>query len=438
MVWLIEKKRDGQSLTAAEIDFIVRGFTDGSIPDYQMSALAMAICFRGMSPDELNALTRAMMNSGRVVSPASLPRPTGDKHSTGGVGDKVSLILAPLVAACGVTVPMISGRGLGLTGGTLDKLESIPGYRTDLSQDAFVSVLRACGCSLIGQTSELAPADRKLYALRDVTGTVPSIPLIASSILSKKLAEGAETLVLDVKWGCGAFMKTRDSADELARTLVGIARSAGRRVADLVTDMNQPLGRTAGNALEVREAIAALKGHGPADLMDVTYALGVEMLGLTGRAPTPEAARANLERAIDDGTAFNRFREMVRLHGGDVSVIDNPVRLPVSAYRRASVAPRTGYLATARADAIARACVVLGAGRERTSDTVDPSAGASDIRKVGEHVTAGDPLLVLHGASEDAIRAAMRQLDGAFTIQAAPVKTPPLIATRITDEGDAR
>jgi pyrimidine-nucleoside phosphorylase len=438
MAWLIEKKRDGHPLSQAEIEFVVRGFTDGTIPDYQMAALAMAVCFRGMSRDELTAFTLAMMESGRVLDLSSLPHPTADKHSTGGVGDKISLVLAPLVASCGVAVPMISGRGLGLTGGTLDKLEAIPGYRTHLSSDEFLSVLRQCGCSLIGQTSELAPADRKLYALRDVTGTVPSIPLIASSILSKKLAEGAGTLVMDVKWGCGAFMGTLDAARELARTLVGIAAAAGRRAAALVTDMNQPLGRTAGNALEVRESIEALRGKGPDDVMALTHALAAEMLVLAGAAPDAQSATDRLQRAIADGSALSRFREMVRLHGGDVSAIDDPDRLPTSACIRPYPAKQVGYIAGARADAIARACVVLGAGRERTTDRVDPAAGVSGIRKIGEPIRAGEPLLFLHGASDSRIAQAASFLEKAFSFTDTPHAIPPLIADRIAEEDVSR
>jgi pyrimidine-nucleoside phosphorylase/thymidine phosphorylase len=432
--WIIERKRDGHALTSGEIEFFVHGFTDGSIPDYQMSSLAMAIYFRGMSGPELDALTDAMMRSGTLIDLSSLAAPTADKHSTGGVGDKVSLVLAPLVAACGVAVPMISGRGLGITGGTLDKLESIPGYRTGLSLEEFKSVLQQCGCSMIGQTAEIVPADRKLYALRDVTATVPSIPLIAASIMSKKLAEGAATLVLDVKWGRGAFMKSLADARTLAGTMLEIGRRAGRRMTALITDMNQPLGRTAGNALEVRESLDALRGRGPADLMSVTLELSAEMLCLSGRAADRGSALAQLRAALTDGRAFASFKEMVRLHGGDTGVLDNPDRLPAAPIHRVHPSPQDGFIAQADADLVGRACVALGAGRRKASDPVDHGAGVSGIRKIGERVSKGEPLLTLHGASESAIREASDLLDGAFLIESAPTQEPVLIVEKLTPE----
>ena len=309
--WIIEKKRDGQQLSEEEIRFFIEDYTSGAIPDYQASALAMAVYFQGMTFEEVTWLTDAMMQSGTTIDIASFSAPSVDKHSTGGIGDKVSLILAPLVACCGASVPMLSGRGLGITGGTLDKLESIPGYRTDLSIDDFKKIVNECGCSIMGQTGELAPADKKLYALRDVTGTVPSIPLISASIMSKKLAEGAGALVLDVKCGSGAFMKTNEDARKLANTLVEIGHRMERGMTAVITDMSQPLGRSAGNAVEVIETIDALRGNGPADLMTVTLELASHMLILTGRADDMTAAKTMLTDAIDSGAAFEKFKEMV-------------------------------------------------------------------------------------------------------------------------------
>lgn len=429
--WIIERKRDGQNLSPAEIEFFVNGFTDGSIPDYQMSALAMAIFFRGLAVQEIDALTNAMMKSGTVIDLSGLGIPTADKHSTGGVGDKVSLILAPLVASCGVAVPMISGRGLGITGGTLDKLESIPNYRTGLSLEEFRSVLDQCGCSMIGQTAEIVPADRKLYALRDVTATVPSIPLIAASIMSKKLAEGASSLVLDVKWGRGAFMKSIEDARLLARTMLDIGRRMGRRMAAFITDMNQPLGRTAGNALEVRECVEAMRGRGPGDLMAVTLELSSEMLCLSGEADDHDGAMAQLEAALQDGRAFARFKTMVALHGGNVDVLDDPDRLPSARIRRPYPSPGNGFVAEVDADLIGRACIALGAGRRKASDSVDHAAGVSDIRKIGERVVQGESLLVLHGNSDAVVHEASELLRKAFKITQDPPPIPTLVVERI-------
>jgi pyrimidine-nucleoside phosphorylase len=432
--WIIEKKRDGQALAPAEIGFFIRGFTDGSIPDYQMSALAMAIYFRGMSGAELDALTDAMMRSGATVDLSGIAMPTADKHSTGGVGDKVSLVLAPLVAACGVAVPMISGRGLGITGGTLDKLESIPGYRTGLSLGEFRAVLEQCGCSMIGQTPEIVPADRKLYALRDVTATVPSIPLIAASIMSKKLAEGASSLVLDVKWGRGAFMKSVDEARVLARTMLTIGHRMGRRTAALITNMNQPLGRTAGNALEVIESIEALRGGGPDDLVELTLELGAEMLLLSGRVPDLDAGLAELRGALAGGRAFAVFRRMVELHGGDAAALDDPSRLPAAPVRVPFPADRDGFVTKADADLIGRACIALGAGRRKAADSVDHGAGVSGIRKIGEQVRKGDSLLVLHGGTEACVKEAIDLLGDAFALAPSPPRYAPLIAERLQPE----
>ena len=433
--WIIEKKRDGAGLTEEEIRSFVAGYDAGKIPDYQMAALAMAIYFKGMTFEEIATLTDAMMRSGRVLDLSALPVPTADKHSTGGIGDKVSLVLAPLVACCNVAVPMISGRGLGITGGTLDKLESIPGYRTDLSVDEFMGVLDACGCSIIGQTPELAPVDRKLYALRDVTGTVPSIPLITASIMSKKLAEGARTLVLDVKWGSGAFMQTLAQARELASTMVGVGSRMGRSMSALLTDMNQPLGTTAGNAVEVAESVAALRGCGSSDLTGITVELGAHMVTLAGKAVSLEAARDALRGHIDSGAAFERFRDMVRLHGGTVDAIDDTGRLPRAAHREAVTAPRPGYVAEVNAMGIGRACLVLGAGRKQVTDAVDPAAGITDLAKIGDTVTEGQPLATLHANDGRLLADALELARAAFRVEDAAPEPVPLITDVVEGTG---
>ena len=401
--WLIEQKRDGGELAPDDIRDLIAAYARGDLPDYQMAAFAMAVFFRGMSSAELAAMTDAMMRSGDVLDFSDLPRPTVDKHSTGGIGDKISLPLAPLVAACGAAVPMISGRGLGITGGTLDKLDSIPGYRTALPVDEFRAVLRAVGCSIIGQTDRLAPADKKLYALRDVTGTVPSIPLISASILSKKLAEGAQSLVLDVKHGEGAFMKTRDQAAELARTMVGIGKASGRRMTAFLTAMDDPLGRTAGNALEIRETVETLRGEGPEDVVRLTLALGAEMLVLTGLAPDTAAAESELRRALDSGAGLETFARMVAAHGGDARVAEAPEKTLPQAPAVVEVrAPRAGYVARVSADAIGRVVLLLGGGRRATTDRINYAVGVDALVKRGAHVDAGDTLLRLHAASRAA------------------------------------
>ncbi|MGI6496286.1 MAG: thymidine phosphorylase [Kiritimatiellia bacterium] len=405
--WLIEQKRDGFALSPEDIRAFVEGFTAGDIPDYQVSALAMAILWRGMDETETAALTDAMIHSGDTLSFDDLPRPTADKHSTGGIGDKISLPLAPLVAAAGVAVPMISGRGLGITGGTLDKLESIPGFDARLSVDAFQRIVADVGCAIIGQTDRLAPADRKLYALRDVTGTVPSIPLITASILSKKIAGGAGTLVFDVKCGSGAFMKDLESARALARSLLSSTVRLGRRAAALVTDMSQPLGRTVGNALEVRESIEILHGRGPADVRELVLRLGALMLAATDPAPGANAARARLEQLLDDGSALDVFRRMVAAQGGDAAICESPDTpvLPRAPVQFPVPAPRSGFVAKVDADAIGRVALQLGAGRTRASDSIDPAVGISGLVQQGDPVDAGAPLLVLHAATDSDARA---------------------------------
>jgi len=432
--WIIEKKRDGLELDPAEIRDFIHDYTTGAIPDYQMAAMAMAIYFRGMTPVETAALTDAMMHSGAMVDTSSIPLPKVDKHSTGGIGDKVSLILAPLAAAAGLAVPMISGRGLGITGGTLDKLESIRGFNVNLTEAQFIDTLLKCGVAMIGQTGEIAPADKKLYALRDVTATVPSIPLITASIMCKKMAEGIDSLVLDVKCGSGAFMKTIDDARTLARSMVRVGKAMHKNVVALVDDMNQPLGRTAGNALEVRESIECLRGlHAGEDLMDVTLALTAEMLVMAGKSPDPDTARATLVSLIDSGAAFAKFREMAALQGADLSVIDDPSLLPTATIQRPYPSPSAGYLSGVDADSIGRAVLVLGGNRRKTDDVIDYAVGTADLAKIGDRVEPGTPLVTLHANSEEALQAALPYIEKAFTFSPTPVPPRPRILERIAD-----
>jgi pyrimidine-nucleoside phosphorylase len=424
---IIARKRDGHALTRAEIQAFVRGATDGSWADYQLSALLMAIFLRGMTPEETAAYTDAMMRSGTVADLSAVRGIKVDKHSTGGVGDKISIPLAPLVVACGVPVPMISGRGLGHSGGTLDKLESIPGFRTDLSLAEYGAQLARIGCALIGQTKDLAPSDKKLYALRDVTATVECIPLICGSILSKKLAEGIDALVLDVKFGRGAFMKRKSDARALAEALVAVGRAGGKQVRAVLTGMDQPLGRTVGNALEVAESIACLRGAGPADVMEVTYTLGAHMLVLGGAAADETSARRKLAAAIADGSALAKFREIVVAQGGDGRVIDEPARLPQARLQVRVPAPRAGTVEDVDAMEIALAALRLGAGRARAEDKVDPAVGVSGLCKIGETVAAGAPLAVIHANDETALAAAQAQVAAAIRIGAGPAVVPELI-----------
>ncbi|MFH0909319.1 MAG: thymidine phosphorylase [bacterium] len=425
--WIIEKKRDGKALSDDEIRSFINGFTCGTIPDYQMAAMAMAIYFSGMTPVETAILTDAMMRSGDLVDTSSIRLPKVDKHSTGGIGDKISLVLAPLVACCGVAVPMISGRGLGITGGTLDKLEAIPGYRTNLSEKEFLRVVKACGCSIIGQTKQLAPADKKLYALRDVTATVPSIPLITASIMCKKLAEGIDALVLDVKCGKGAFMKSPRDARALALSMVRVGRAMNKGMAALITDMNQPLGRTAGNAVEIAESIETLKGRGPDDLTGLTVAFAVEMLVLARKAKNRADAEKKLRGLLASGEAFARFREMVRLQGGDVRTIDDPRRLPAARIINPFPSPRAGYVSGVDADAVGRAVLVLGAGRSRTDDAIDPAVGITGLAKIGERVAKGAPLVIVHANDRTRLAEANTLLQRAFHISKTKPCVPKLI-----------
>ena len=419
---LILAKRDGRALADAEIRWLIAAYTAGAVADEQMSALLMAIYFRGMAPAELRAWTSAMVNSGERLDLGSVVPPTVDKHSTGGVGDKVSLILAPLVASCGAAVPQLSGRGLGHTGGTLDKLESIPGWRAALSADEMVAVLNSAGCVICAAGAGLAPADRRLYALRDVTGTVESIPLIASSIMSKKIAEGTAALVLDVKVGSGAFMRELPAAQELARTMVGLGGEAGVRTSALLTGMDTPLGRAVGNAVEVEEAVATLRGEGPPDLVEVTLALAREMLTLAGIDADPAAALA-------DGSALDRYRLMIAAQGGDP---DAP--LPQARHREVLTADQDGWLRRLDARAVGVAAWRLGAGRARKEDDVNHAAGIVCLAKPGDEVAAGQPILELRADDETRFGPAFAALDGATAVGAEPAAAEPLVIERITSD----
>lgn len=429
--WIIEKKRDSHHLTDEEIEFFIQGFARGAIPDYQMAALAMAITLQGMSPDETVALTRSMLTSGVTLDTSALRKPRIDKHSTGGVGDKISLILAPLAACCGLTVPMIAGRGLGLTGGTIDKLEAIPGYRAQLDAAAFLEVLNTCGCAIIGAFATLVPADKKLYALRDVTGTVPSIPLIVASILSKKLAVQPDGLILDVKWGRGAFMTSRAEGKTLAQALLATGQRLGLTIRALLTDMNQPLGQAVGNALEVAESVEVLHGRGPADVQLLTLELGARMLVMGNITANRKQALKLLRGQLASGAAFERFKTMVRLQGGDPRALDKPARLPAAATREPLPARGSGYIQTVDAAAVGRAVLLLGAGRARLTDGIDPAAGVSALKKIGEEVTAGEPLAWLHTNRADHLAEARALLADAFQITTERVAPPKLITLEI-------
>jgi len=428
---IIIKKRDGGALTKDEIEFFVRGVTDTMFADYQTSALLMAIVWRGMTPQETAWLTDAMMRSGDIIDLHDIPGIKVDKHSTGGVGDKVSLILAPLAAVCGVKVPMMSGRGLGHTGGTVDKLEAIPGFKVQLTVPEFRAILQKVGVAMISQTPQVVPADRKLYALRDVTGTVESIPLICASIMSKKLAEGIDSLVLDVKFGKGAFMKSKDHALELARAMVEIGKVSGKPVRALLTAMNQPLGRAAGHTTEVIESIECLKGRGPTDLMEVTYALTGHMLILGGAAKDEADARVKMEAAVANGSALEKFCEMCVTQGGDPNVIDDYKLLPTAKTLLEIKAPAdaTGYVGEVDALKCGQAIMALGGGRASVTDTVDHSVGISDLIKIGEPVTPNMRLCTLH--INDDVRGARAEALVRDAIKFAPA--PPVIEPLVQD-----
>jgi pyrimidine-nucleoside phosphorylase len=424
---VIRKKRDGGELTPDEIAAFVRAATHGDWPDYQLAALLMAVCLRGMTPAETAALTRLMADSGTRIDLSDIPDPKVDKHSTGGVGDKTSLVLAPLAAACGVVVPMMSGRGLGHSGGTLDKLESIPGFRVGLSVEEFRAALRDVGCALIGQTADLAPADRKLYALRDVTGTVESIPLITASILSKKLAEGISGLVMDVKCGRGAFMKTLPEARALAESLVRVGTANGLRVEAVITNMDAPLGRAVGNAVEVIEAVETLKGNGPKDLEDLSVLLAAKMVRLAGRAADEAEAEARVRKALRSGAGLEKLRQVIEQQGGDPRVIDDYSRLPDVPHLTRLAAERDGIVTEVGAGAVGIAAMLLGAGRERAEDPIDRAVGVVVRAKPGERVSAGDPVFEVRYRDARKLTDALPLLESAFEIGAAPPPPSPLV-----------
>jgi pyrimidine-nucleoside phosphorylase len=425
---IIIKKRDKQELSREEIEFFVNGYAKGDIPDYQAAAWAMAVVLNSMSLREITDLTLAMAFSGEVVDLSDTVPLAVDKHSTGGVGDKTTLVAEPIVAACGLPVAKMSGRGLGFTGGTLDKMEAIPGFRTDLSIDEIRAQVGKMGLVLTGQTGDLAPADGKLYALRDVTGTVQSIPLIASSVMSKKIAAGAQAIVLDVKWGKGAFMKTLEGARVLAETMTYIARLSERRAVALLSDMNQPLGRMVGNALEVKEAIETLHGAGPDDFRLHCLEVAAQMLALGDKAPDVEAARQMAEQAIASGAAWEQFRRLVQAQGGDLAFVDDPEKLARAPLIERVPAPRAGYLCEIDALVVGETSVVLGAGRAKKGDPVDHSVGIEILHKVGEWVEQGQPLFILHAANRSDFEAAQARLLAAHTWSDQPVEPLPLFA----------
>jgi pyrimidine-nucleoside phosphorylase len=435
---IIYKKRMGEELSRQEIEYLVQGFARGDVPDYQMAAWAMAVCLRGMTPRETADLTMAMAGSGDMIDLSAISGRKVDKHSTGGVGDKVSLVLVPLVAACGAPVAKMSGRGLGHTGGTLDKLESVPGLRVERSSAEFIEQVNRIGCAVVGQTGNLVPADKKLYALRDVTATVDSIPLIASSIMSKKIAGGADAIVLDVKTGSGAFMKTLDDSFRLAQAMVEIGRAVGREVAAFVSDMDQPLGWAVGNALEVAEAIETLRGFGPQDLEEVCLSLGSQMLRLAGVAPDAEAARKLLTRALRSGQGLNKLIELVDAQGGDVSYIRQPVKLPRAARIVPLTAPQAGYVQHIQALEVGVAAAMLGAGRETKESVLDLGVGVVLRKKVGDRVERGDALADLHVNDDRRLGEVQERLLAAYAVGPEEPPKHRLLYGLVTEAGVER
>jgi pyrimidine-nucleoside phosphorylase len=438
VVDLIRQKREGGEITPEQIHFLIEGYTRAEIPDYQISPLLMAILWRGMTHSEIAALTDAMLRSGRTLDLSDLPGKKVDKHSTGGVGDKTSLIVAPVAAAGGLVVPMISGRGLGHTGGTLDKLESIPGFKVQLSLADFRRVLGECGCALAGATEEIAPADKKIYALRDVTATVESPALLCASIMSKKLAEGIDALVLDVKTGSGAFLKVEKQALGLAELMVETGKRMGKRVVALVTDMDQPLGRAAGNALEVAESIEILNGGGPADLRELCLELSAWMFYLGERVSSIAEGKRFAADQITSGRAKQKFREVIRLQGGDDAVVDHPDRLPAARNRVEVTSPSDGYLHPTDCEKLGLACVALGAGRNIKEDVIDPAVGLVFQCKTGDLVRKGDTLCTIHYNSPGRVDEARRLIAASFEITQKPPPTEPLIRRVIGGTGEGR
>lgn len=430
MVDLIEKKRDGNEFTTSEINFIIQGYTDGSIPDYQMSALTMAIFFKGMTDVEKADLTMAMVKSGDQIDLSAIEGIKVDKHSTGGVGDTTTLVLGPLVAAVGVPVAKMSGRGLGHTGGTIDKLESVKGFHVEIENEKFIELVNQNKIAVIGQSGNLTPADKKLYALRDVTATVDSIPLIASSIMSKKIAAGADAIVLDVKTGAGAFMKTLKDSRELAQTMVRIGNQVGRRTMAVISDMSQPLGFAVGNALEVREAIDTLNGNGPSDLTELCLTLGSHMVYLAEKAASLKESRELLEKAIQDGSALKKFKEFLRSQGGDDSVVDDPSKLPQAKFIFELKAKASGFVSEITADKIGTAAMLLGAGRATKESTIDLAVGLVLRKKIGGQVQIGDPLVSIYSNVED-VSEVIAMLEDSIKISSEKIEPPTLVYEEI-------
>ncbi|USU80992.1 pyrimidine-nucleoside phosphorylase [Staphylococcus epidermidis] len=431
MIDIIEKKRDGKSLTKEEIEFFVNGYTHGKVPDYQASSLAMAIFFQDMNDEERAALTMSMVNSGEKIDLSDINGIKVDKHSTGGVGDTTTLVLAPLVAAVGVPVAKMSGRGLGHTGGTIDKLESVKGFNVEISEKDFIKLVNDNQIAVIGQSGNLTPADKKLYALRDVTGTVNSIPLIASSIMSKKIAAGADAIVLDVETGSGAFMKTLDDAEALAHAMVRIGNNVGRNTMAIISDMSQPLGNAIGNALELKEAIATLKGNGPKDLTELVLTLGSQMVVLAEQATSLDEARQMLIDAIKSGKALNKFKTFLSNQGGDDSIVDSPEKLPSAKYQVEFKAKKDGYITEIIANEIGIASMMLGAGRQTKEDVIDLGVGIVLNKKVGEHVEKGENILTIHTNTKE-IDDILYKLDNSITIESKG-EAPTLIHKIITE-----
>ena len=424
---IIAKKRDGGELSATEIDSFIQGFVQNEIPDYQAAAWLMAIYLQGMSRQETIDLTMAMARSGQMLDLDEIAPLVVDKHSTGGVGDKTTIAVAPLVASTGLPVGKMSGRALSFSGGTLDKLESIPGFQADITTAEFLAQLRTAGVVVCGQTADLAPADGKLYALRDVTATVSCLPLIASSIMSKKIASGAKAIVLDVKVGRGAFMKTKEEATALARLMVGIGQGVGRQVRAVLSDMNQPLGRAVGNALELKEALDTLHGHGPREFLEHCLIIAGQMLILGGKAQHAEEARATLLEALHSGRALAKFREWIAAQGGDLAAVDDPSRLPRAAVVQDVPAPRTGYVARIDAMEVGLTAMLLGAGRAKKGDPVDHAVGVVLRAKVGDYVKSGEPLLTIHANDGDKLAQAREKLLAVYTWSEEPIQAPPLV-----------
>jgi pyrimidine-nucleoside phosphorylase len=432
---LIRKKRDGGTLSPNELQYIIDGFVNGSIPEYQMSSFLMATFFRGMSVEETSTFTQLMLHSGEVIDLSGIPGIKVDKHSTGGVGDKISLSLAPIVAACGVPVPMISGRGLGHTGGTLDKLESIPGFTTSLSISEYKKVIAEVGVVMIGQTKEIAPADKKMYALRDVTATVECIPLIAGSIMSKKLAEGIDALVLDVKTGRGAFMPTYERALELATALVGIGNSFGKETVGFITDMNQPLGMMIGNWLEVVESVECLRGKIVPDIMELTYVLGGAMVMLGKKASSLKEGMERCNEVVKNGKAYEKFLQLVKRQGGDTSFIEHPGKYPPSKYSQKINCPLSGFVTAIDSLELGFTSIALGAGRTKVDDVIDPKAGIVLTKKVGDAVNAGDTVAILYTGNKNAIETSAERIEKAFVIGPAKPKPSPLVISQVDKNG---